>query len=93
MDGNLRPLDKLSMQNMAQYAKMVGAEYELVIGKPFREHLTGACQKVYMLDERYDAYDKVLMVDIDMFAPKGMTENVFELRGVGLYADTQIMLR
>ena len=92
MDGDLRPLDKLSMQNMAQYAKMVGAEYELVIGKPFREHLTGACQKVYMLDERYDAYDKVLMVDIDMFAPKGMTENVFELRGVGLYADTQIML-
>src|SRR6056300_50196 len=92
MDGDLRPLDKLSMENMQQYAQMVGAEYELVTGRPFREHLTGACQKVYMLDEKYDAYDQVLMVDIDMFAPKGMTENVFELRGVGLYADTQIML-
>ena len=92
MDGELRPLDKLSMRNMRQYAEMVGAEYELVTGKPFRKHLTGACQKVYMLDEKYDEYDQVLMVDIDMFAPKGMTENVFDLQGVGLYADTQAML-
>ena len=92
MDGPLRPLDKLSMQNMQQYAQMVGADYELVTGRPFRKHLTGACQKVYMLDEKYDAYDQVLMVDIDMFAPKGMTENVFDLQGVGLYADTQVML-
>jgi len=92
MDGELRPLDKLSVQNMQQYAEMVGAEYELVTGKPFRKHLTGACQKVYMLDEKYDEYDQVLMVDIDMFTPKGMTTNVFEERGVGLYADTQAML-
>jgi len=92
MDGPLRPLDKLSMQNMQQYAQMVGADYELVTGRPFRKHLTGACQKVYMLDEKYDSYDQVLMVDIDMFAPKGMTENVFDLQGVGLYADTQVML-
>jgi len=32
------------------------------------------------------------MVDIDMFAPRGMTENIFELTGVGLYAETQGML-
>ena len=30
MDGPLRPLDVASMHNMKQYAKMVGAEYELV---------------------------------------------------------------
>ena len=53
MDGELRPLDKLSMRNMRQYAEMVGAKYELVLGRPFRKHLTGACQKVYMLDEKY----------------------------------------
>jgi hypothetical protein len=33
MDGDLRPLDKLSMQNMQQYAQMVGADYELVTGQ------------------------------------------------------------
>jgi len=92
MDGPLRPLDKLSMANMQEYAKLVGADYELVTGRPFRRHLTGACQKVHMIEEKYDAYDQVLMVDIDMFAPKGMTENIFDLEGVGLYADTQVML-
>ena len=91
-DGKLRPLDELSMANMQEYAKLVGADYELVTGRPFRRHLTGACQKVYMIDEKYDAYDQVLMVDIDMFAPNGMTENIFDLQGVGLYADTQVML-
>ena len=92
MDGPLRPLDVASVANMKRYAEMVGAEYELVQGRPFRQHLTGACQKVYMLDEKYDDYDQVLMVDIDMFAPKHMKENVFDLQGVGLYADTQVML-
>ena len=41
-DGDLRPLDYASMANMKAYAKMVGADYELVKGKPFRKHLTGA---------------------------------------------------
>ena len=91
-DGKLRPLDELSKTNIEAYAKMVGADYELVTGKPFRSHLTSPCQKVYMLDERYDKYNQVLMLDIDMFAPIGLKENVFDLQGVGLYADTQSML-
>ena len=48
-DGDLRELDHLSIENMKQYAKFVGAEYALVRGRPFRKHLTGACQKVFML--------------------------------------------
>jgi len=91
-DGELRPLDKLSMANIQEYAKMVGADYKLITGKPFREHLTSPCQKVHMLHEEFDKYDQVLMVDIDMFAPKGMTDNVFELEGIGLYAEVQQML-
>jgi hypothetical protein len=91
-DGDLRPLDELSIENIKAYAKMVGAEYELVRGKPFRENLTAPCQKVYMIDERYDIYDDVLMLDIDMFAPKGMTDNVFEEKGCGLHAEVQTML-
>ena len=53
-DGELRDLDKLSIENIQEYAKMVGAEYQLIIDKPFRKHLTSPCQKVYMLDEKWD---------------------------------------
>lgn len=89
MDGKLRELDKLSVENMQRYAEFVKADYELVRDRPFRKHLTGACQKIYMLDEKYDNYDHVLMVDIDMFARKGMMTNVFKVPGIGLYADVQ----
>jgi len=88
-DGHLRELDVLSVENIKAYAKLVGADYEFVRDKPFREHLTAPCQKVYMLDEKYDEYDQVLMLDIDMFTPRGMTENVFNLEGIGLYEDVQ----
>ena len=91
-DGELRELDKLSIKNIQGYAEMVGAEYQLVRGKPFRSHLTAPCQKVHLIHEEWDDYDDVLMLDIDMFAPKGMTENVFEKDGIGLYADTQMRL-
>jgi len=88
-DGDLRPLDEKSVENIMAYADMVGAEYRLIRGKPFRKHLTSPCQKVYMLDEEWDEYDQVLMLDIDMFVPKGMNDNVFEEKGIGLYEDTQ----
>lgn len=88
-DGELRSLDKLSIENIKKYAAMVGAEYKLVLGRPFRSHLTSPCQKVHMISEEFDSYDKVLMLDIDMFAPIGMTENVFEVKGIGLYEDVQ----
>ena len=88
-DGELRELDQLSIQNIKQYAEMVGAEYELVKGKPFNQNLTAPCQKVYMIEKEFDVYDDVLMLDIDMFAPKGMTENIFDLSGVGLYHTVQ----
>lgn len=91
-DGELRPLDKLSIENIKAYAAYVGADYQLVLGKPFRSYLTAPCQKVIAIDERFDAWDNVLMLDIDMFAPKNMKENIFEQKGVGLYADVQKML-
>ena len=72
-----------------EYADQCGAEYELVKGKPFRNHLTSPCQKVFMLDEKYDEYDDVLMLDIDMFVPKNMKVNIFDQVGVGLYNPIQ----
>lgn len=67
----LRELDKLSMENIQEYAKLVGADYRLITGRPFNPSLTSPCQKVYMLNEEFDSYDQVLMLDIDMFATKG----------------------
>ena len=88
-DGELRELDQLSISNIKDYAEMVGADYRLVKGKPFRKHLTAPCQKVYMLDKEWDEYDNVLMLDIDMFAVKGMQINVFNEKGIGLYEEVQ----
>ena len=47
-NGDLRPLDKASIANIKEYAKRIGADYELITGRPFRKHLTDPCQKVYM---------------------------------------------
>ena len=92
-DGELRELDKLSVENIKRYAEFVGAEYKLILGRPFRSHLTSPCQKVFMLDASFDEYDDVLMLDIDMFTPKNMNENVFELPGIGLHGPMQTRLR
>ena len=91
-DGELRQLDKLSMANIQEYAEMVGADYRLITGKPLDKRLTSPCQKVYMIHPEFDEYDQVLMLDIDMFAPKGMTENVFDVKGCGMYNNVQQML-
>lgn len=88
-DGELGEIETLSIENIKNYAKRIDAEYHLIRGKPFRQHLTAPCQKVYMLDEEWDDYDDVLMLDIDMFTPKELSENVFQAPGIGLYSDTQ----
>lgn len=91
--GKLRPLDKLSVENISAYAKRIGADYQFVEGQLFREHLTPPCQKVHILTEKWDEYDNVLMLDIDMFATRNLTENVFNSPGVGLFAETQKRLK
>ena len=88
-DGEMRPLDYESQWNIMDYADMIDADYKLVLGKPFRENLTNACQKVHMLHEEFDEWDNVLMLDIDMFRPENMTLNIFDQPGIGLYAEVQ----
>ena len=88
-DGPLGELEEASMLNIKAYAEMIGVEYKLITGKPFRDFLEPALQKCCIINEEFDEYDELLMVDIDMFTPKGMTENVFDYVGVGLYADVQ----
>ena len=89
MDGDLRELDKLSIANIKEYANLVGADYKLITGKPFNSWLTSPCQKVHMINKEFDDYDDVLMLDIDMFAPKDMKNDIFQEVGVGLYHTVQ----
>tara|TARA_A100001011_G_scaffold297340_1_gene310012 strand:- start:1678 stop:2358 length:681 start_codon:yes stop_codon:yes gene_type:complete len=88
--GELGELEKLSQANMIKYAEFCGAEYELVQGDVFTEGLKTCGQKMYMLDSKWDEYDIVVMIDIDMFTRKGMTTNIFtEVQGIGMYTDFQ----
>ena len=87
--GTLGPLELASKANMEKYAKQCGAEYELILGNQFRSWLSPPCQKLIMLDERFDKYEDVLMVDLDMFVVKGVKDNAFDVPGVGLNSATQ----
>ena len=49
------------------------------------EDLRMQCQKLCMLNEEYDDYDTVVMLDTDMFVRKDMGMNVFEAKGVACY--------
>lgn len=90
---NLRELDRLSVENIKKYATFIGAEYKLIIGYPFRKGFTAPIQKLYMLDAVFDKYETVVMLDIDMFVPKNMKENIFDYPGIGLHGEIQTKLR
>ena len=86
--GELDALGEASMANISSYASRIGAEYALLRGDVFRPGLASPCQKLHMLSAEFDAYDWVVMVDMDMFAVKGLTENVFtDITGTGMHSD------
>lgn len=92
--GDLRELEELSMDNIQQYAKFCGADYQLLRGAVFNPNLKSECQKVYMLSEEFDDYDVVVMMDMDMFTRKGMTKNIFtDEKGIGRHYKVQPRLR
>lgn len=92
--GELNELSQLSSKSISDYAKMVGAEYELILGDQFTSlNVRPELQKLIMLDERWDEYDNVVMVDADMFVRKGCNENIFECEGIGRHTQIQTSLR
>ena len=96
--GPMNELVEKSSQNISDYAKRIGADYELVRGIVFKPRIAHKmdipCQKLVYLDEKYDEYDNVLMLDADMFAVKGLEKNIFEVeRGIGRHQGIQSELR
>jgi len=91
--GDMNELTELSVANISKYAKKVGAEYRLLRGNLFHPDLSAPCQKLHMLNEEFDCYDMVVMLDADMFTRKGMTENVFtDVEGIGRHTAIQDIL-
>lgn len=88
--GSLGELELLSMQNIMAYAEFCGAEHRLLQGDVFKPGLSAPCQKIHMLNEQFDEYDYVVMMDIDMFTRKGMTKNIFTYeKGMGRHHGIQ----
>ncbi|KKM23111.1 hypothetical protein LCGC14_1618480 [marine sediment metagenome] len=91
--GELNELAKLSSENIANYASKINVEYKLLKGNIFRENLTPPMQKLYMLDEVFDGYNYVVMLDMDVFARKDLSVNVFiDTEGIGRHTPIQDML-
>ena len=91
--GKLGELEKLSMANIQAYAEYCNADYRLLQGNVFMPGITSPCQKIHMLNEEFDDYDYVVMMDIDMFTRKGMTKNIFtDDNGIGRHTEIQEVL-
>ena len=96
--GPMNELVEKSTESMKRYAESIGAEYEFLRGIVFRpdiaHKLDYPCQKLIYLDEKYDEYDYVVMVDADMFVSKNCNQNIFtDDVGIGRHTDIQTALR
>ncbi len=97
------PMDELvtaSSKEFSAYAESLGCDYELVRHSPFMPriaHKISPClQKLIYLDEKYDMYDTLVMVDADMFIRKrddSVIPNIFEDIGIGRHTQIQTNLR
>ena len=90
-NGTPDELAKLSIRNIAAYAQNIGSDWDFITGKPFRNYLSDQSQKLYFLDERFDDYDTVVMLDCDMFARTD--KSIFDVKGMGRHTKIQNELR
>jgi hypothetical protein len=92
-NGELGELEIASSKNLQNYAHKINCEYKLIRGKPFREHLTNPCQKVFCIDSSFDQYANVCMLDIDVFANKNLDKSIFDIEGNSIHVPTQTRLK
>jgi len=80
--GNMPEWARLAMESIKLYSSKIGAEYQLVSGWPVGEYRGVVSQKICLVNEEYDEYDNVLMLDTDMVY-SGIVDDVFQYEGVG----------
>ena len=87
--GNLGELEVLSSDNVYRYAEWINSDYSLLRGNVLSDDFSPPCQKLYMFSKKYDEYDNVLMLDMDMFFTNKIYSdniNIFEVNpGIGLH--------
>ena len=85
-NGELPDWARAAKKTMQIYAEDIGCEYELVTGHPLGEKLGPNPQKLVYITEKYDQYDKVLMLDMDTIATP-IHGNVFDRPEIGVLHD------
>jgi len=80
--GPMPEIVERSWGNVSLYADHVGAYYQMRHGDAFDGRLSAPCQKLVMLEEDYDDFDTVVMLDADMFTRT--SESIFDVEGVGI---------
>jgi len=88
--GDIDPLARLSIENIEEYADLNWNDYKLLRGPVFNASLSPQCQKLAILDEQFDDYDNVVMLDADMFART--SKNIFDATGMGRHTKIQAKL-
>lgn len=81
-NGKLEPIAQESKKNIESYANKINVEYRF----DYNQHYTKAISKYPnyydafrpFLDTDFEQYDKILFLDMDIFAVEGITENIFE---------------
>ena len=75
--------------SIRKYADDIDADYELLSGFPMGDWFPNfdtkpwlVVQKLFMLNKKYDEYDNVLLLDMDMLYT-GVIDNIFNHEGVG----------
>ena len=91
--GALGELERLSVDNIRKFAATWNADYRFLEGNVFSDKLSPPMQKLVMLDERFDDYDVVVMMDADMFSRKGLDEDLFQQEGIGVSGAFQRRLK
>lgn len=70
-------------KTVRNYASEVGAIYEFVQGLPCGKEAGPYAQKLHMLDEKFDEFDQVLMLDMDVIATN-VYDNIFDIPQIGV---------
>lgn len=91
--GELGEVERLSVKNIQGFAEREKAHYLFLEGNVFSEELSAPMQKLSMLDERFDEYDVVVMLDADMFTRNSLQESLFAQPGIGTSGPVQRRLK
>ena len=85
-DGPLPDWAIIARDTVKNYAEKIGVEYGLVTGNPMGKVHGAHTQKLVYIQEKYDKYDQVLMLDMDIVATNNY-RNVFDIPRIGVLHD------